>query len=196
VVDERPEPLTPSSGKGSFREREFEAFFREEYPHLVRFLLVSGASSVEEARDVAQDAFVAAFRDWDKLEAPAAWIRRVAMRGLLRQHARSRKGTDLAVRSLGPGPDIEQSAEQAVLGQDEEEQVFRLLDDLPPIQRKVFALRVDGLSATEIAAHLGKEPATVRQHLYQARRRLKRILNSYRASERSGVVSEDEDAPR
>ena len=51
-----------------------------------------------------------------------------------------------------------------------------MLSTLPPAQREVFELVLAELDAKEIADLLGKTPATIRQNLAHARRRLKAKL--------------------
>jgi RNA polymerase sigma factor (sigma-70 family) len=51
-----------------------------------------------------------------------------------------------------------------------------MLSALPPAQREVFELILAELDAKEIADLLGKTPATIRQNLAHARRRLKANL--------------------
>lgn len=166
-------PPTPLAPGGLSQMEEFSAFFDAEYHRLVRLILAAGAS-VEEARDVAQETFLLAFRQWNEVEHPAAWIRRVALRTLFKNQGRSRRGTELVARLPDPGP--EQSAEDTVVGLDEEAMVVRALRLLPPTQRQVMALVIDGLSPTEIAEVLGKTPTTIRSNLRLARKRLQQTL--------------------
>ena len=52
----------------------------------------------------------------------------------------------------------------------------QMLRHVPPAQREVFELVLAELDAKEIADLLGKTPATIRQNLAHARRRLKANL--------------------
>lgn len=74
-----------------------------------------------------------------------------------------------------------QNAEQTVLDEDGRS-VLRLLETLPPAQREVLALAVDGFTPTEIAELLGKTRAAVRKNLQFARERLKHEL-AFRSAE-------------
>lgn len=60
---------------------EFVAFFREEYPRLVRAaLLLTG--SPQEAEDLAQEALSRAFERWDQvgaMDSPTGYVYRTAM---------------------------------------------------------------------------------------------------------------------
>jgi DNA-directed RNA polymerase specialized sigma24 family protein len=59
----------------------FEAFYREEYPAVVA--LVYGLTGTAwSAEDLAQEAFLRAHNDWTRvggMEAPSAWVKRVAL---------------------------------------------------------------------------------------------------------------------
>jgi YVTN family beta-propeller protein len=54
----------------------FDAFYAREYPGLVRLALVLSGSR-HAAEDLAQDALLAAYRNWPQLVQPLAWTRRV-----------------------------------------------------------------------------------------------------------------------
>jgi DNA-directed RNA polymerase specialized sigma24 family protein len=58
----------------------FEHFYLEEYPGVVK-LVYALSGSRAAAEDIAQEAFLRAYRDWDRVgsyEHQAAWVRRVA----------------------------------------------------------------------------------------------------------------------
>jgi RNA polymerase sigma-70 factor (ECF subfamily) len=57
----------------------FEAFYVREYHAVVRLAYaLSGSRLVAE--DIAQEAFLRAFRDWHRIRHPSAWVRKVAVR--------------------------------------------------------------------------------------------------------------------
>jgi RNA polymerase sigma-70 factor (ECF subfamily) len=172
-----PEPrlpqLDPASDK-ALRDAEFTLFYAD-LPRLVGFLVVQGAHP-NLAADIAQDAMTEAYRQWDHLDAPLAWVRTVASR---RWWDRSRRDRIELPHEEIPEPGLLLSAEEA------EEITHRhtflaLLHGLPPLQRQVMAWTYDGYRPTEIAAVLGKPPATVRSALREARIALRR---TYRPDE-------------
>ena len=58
----------------------FDAFYRIEYPRVVALTYALGGRAAAE--DLAQEAFLRAHRDWERvgrMEAPRAWVRRVAV---------------------------------------------------------------------------------------------------------------------
>jgi RNA polymerase sigma-70 factor (ECF subfamily) len=144
----------------------FDTFFRTEYRRVVGLTLVlCGRRSVAE--ELAQDAFVAAFRHWDRVGAyddPAAWVRRVAVNlatSWLRRRTREvRALTRLASRRE------EESGGRSV----DDDEFWQAVRALPRRQAQCVALRyLDDQSTEEIAAVLGIAVTTVRVHLHAAR---------------------------
>jgi RNA polymerase sigma-70 factor (ECF subfamily) len=147
----------------------FDDLFRREFVPITRtaYLIVG---DWEVAREIAQDAFVQALRNWPKvqqLESPGGWARRVAIRDAVRSRARDTRGRTLPV-SAGPA-----SADTAALTLD----VRTALLTLPPRQRAVIALYyLDDLPVGEIAALLGCSNGTVKTHLARGRHALAELL--------------------
>ena len=151
----------------------FEHFYLEEYPGVVKLVYALSGSRVG-AEDIAQEAFLRAYRDWDRVgsyEHQAAWVRRVATNlatsGLRRRLAEARALTRLAGRrepALDPLP-----AEEADFG--------RALRALPRRQGQAVALfYVEDLSIQQIAMVLDCAEGTVKAHLAKARHTLAKRL--------------------
>lgn len=138
----------------------------------------------EEARDVVQLAFL---RLWDHRQrydprfSPNTWIYRIVT-NLAIDHLRSRKSrekTHEPVRlQLQRTQDDSHRRELSLLQQREVGAIFReLAGELSEKQRMVFLLReVEGLSSQEVAEIVGCQESTVRNHLFNARRTLRREL--------------------
>ncbi|MEU4171270.1 RNA polymerase sigma factor [Streptomyces sp. NPDC026665] len=169
----------------SGKESEYEAFFRAQFPRVVRYLLVLGAS-IQEATDAAQDGFVKLWSHWDQVRAPLAWVRRTAEReyvnSAVKQNRITTTDSDLALESLMP-PAPDDSWGTAREGQ-EVGSVLAMLKQLPPAQRRVFALLMDGLKPREIALELDMREATVRSHIRHGRERLRHLLEGGSVSSR------------
>jgi RNA polymerase sigma-70 factor (ECF subfamily) len=137
-------------GDGAGGERSFEQFFVAEYRRVVG-LAVALCRRPSIAEDLAQDAFVQAFRRWDRIcryDDPAAWVRRVvvnlAMSSLRR---RSREVRMLARVALRREPSTE-----LVVG---DEAFWSAVRDLPRREAQCVALRyLDDCSTAAIAAVL------------------------------------------
>jgi RNA polymerase sigma factor (sigma-70 family) len=159
----------------------FEHFYLEEYPRVVRLVYALSGSRVG-AEDIAQEAFLRAYRDWERVgsyEHQAAWVRRVAANlatsGLRRRLAEARALARLAARrepALEPLP-----AEEAEFG--------RALRALPRRQGQAVALfYVEDLSVPQIAVVLDCAEGTVKAHLAKARHTLARRLQLEQEEER------------
>jgi RNA polymerase sigma factor (sigma-70 family) len=152
----------------------FEQFYLEEYPRVVK-LAYALSGSRTGAEDIAQEAFLRAYRDWDRVgsyEHQAAWVRRVAANlatsGLRRRLLEARALARLAARrepTLDPLP-----AENA--------DFWRAVRTLPQRQAQAVALYYLGdLSIQQTASVLDCAEGTIRAHLAKARRTLARRLH-------------------
>lgn len=151
---------------------DFARFFRTEYPKVVKFVMYAGAN-FEEADDAVSQAMELAYASWPLLTNPPAWVRTVAVRRYFRnaQNDRRRSNVEAEVARL----DYHNRGLVSPSGEpDEYNRVLTVLRRLPPAQRAVMALCLDGYSPTEIATMLRQDPRTVRSNLRHARSRLRR----------------------
>lgn len=157
----------------------FEDFFAKEYRSVLGLAYVLSGNRWA-AEDLAQDAFLAAHREWSRvsgLERPDAWVRRVLANRSVSAFRRRAVEVRALVRLAGgqPGSLPELSAESA--------EFWREVRSLPRRQAQVVALfYLDDRSTAEIADVLDMAPGTVRKHLHDGRRRL---------AERLGVMGAD-----
>lgn len=140
-------------------------------------------SDAEEARDIAQLAFIRAWENLAKYDPTwsfSTWVYRIATNlaiDMLRARD-SRDRTHVAhLRVVGESVGPSAPAELA------EREVTRIFGELAkllsPTQRAAFVLReVEGQSTAEVAQVLGCTEATVRNHVFQARAVLRRELSS------------------
>jgi RNA polymerase sigma factor (sigma-70 family) len=163
--DERPGP-TPEP---------FETFYLREYPQVVG-LLHGLLGSRLVAEELAQETFLVAYRDWDRisrLDNPRAWVRKVAinqrgsfLRAYLRQQTRER---DTTIRY----------EEDSIKLADDHAEVWHAVRTLPPLQAQVIALHYyEDYSVAQVAAALGRAPGTIKAQLHQGRRKLARLLGA------------------
>lgn len=159
------------------RDVEFALFYLDDLAKLVGFLIVQGARP-SAAADLAQDAMTEAYRQWDSIDAPRSWVRTVASRKWWRRAERDQMEVPYDVL---PEPSALLSADESA--EIESRHTFvTIVRSLTPAQRQVMAWTYDGYRPTEIAALLGKDPATVRSTLRDARAALK---EKYRSTEES-----------
>lgn len=164
---------------------DFDTLYRGEWRAVVALgWTLSGSRLVGE--ELAQDAFLDAFRRWDHvgaLEAPGAWVRRaVANRAVShRRHLRvvaagtERLAGDAAAQQR-QGPDADGSLPDPAF--------WAAVRALPERQAQCIALRyLEDRGTDEIAAVLDMKPATVRVHLHRGRLALARTLEIADAEE-------------
>ena len=141
----------------------------------------------EEALDVAQEAFVKAFRSLPKFKGESAfytWLFRITMNVALdRKRQRTARAKSLGTDDVPPeewertavatdaSPDDEaESAERRV-------RIGRALETLPEHHRSIIILSdIEGLSYREIAEVLAIPMGTVMSRLHNARKRLRVVL--------------------
>lgn len=149
--------------------------------------LVRGMVPEHDAEDVAQDAFLKAYRklpEFDERSRFYTWVYRIASNTALdwRKRERYRRHGDLpetqagedALPSDDPGPrtaahrhELRSAIDTAIAG-------------LPPNYHEIVVLReVQGLSYEEIAATLEISKGTVESRLFRARERLRAALKEW-----------------
>lgn len=148
-------------------ERAFDAVFTAEYAGLVRLAtVVCGDPAVAE--EVTQDAFAAAWRRWDRLDRPGAYVQRAVVNGAVdatRRRGRAER-RDRSLRVVAPTSSPPPT-----------DPLWDLLDALPPAQRQAVVLRYHAdLTVPEIAELLGRTLNTVKSDLHRAMRTLAKEL--------------------
>jgi RNA polymerase sigma-70 factor (ECF subfamily) len=144
----------------------------------------------EDARDVVQLAFL---RVWRKVRGFRRgsefdpWFHRIVVNLSIdfvrRESARRRGQTDWARQSMPEAGRSEGASPSEVPKGLQVQEVSRIFDELasclPPRQRAIFALReMEGMSTETVARVLGVRSSTVRNHLFQARTTLRRLLSA------------------
>jgi RNA polymerase sigma-70 factor (ECF subfamily) len=159
-----------------------ELITRKTRPLLQLVLRMLG--DMEEARDIVQVTFFKVWenrRKFDERWSPNTWIYRIAS-NLAIDHLRSRKCREKSQEPvrlhLRQAADSSAQRDFARLQQNEVASIFReLAVELTEKQRMAFMLReVEGLSSQEVAVILDCRESTVRNHLFNARRILRKEL--------------------
>jgi len=170
-------------------ERRFAAFVgtHVERARRLAWRLVGGDEAAAE--DVAQEAFVRAWRGLGRFRDEAklvTWFYRI----LVRQAANHRRWR--AVRSLWSGTAAEDAADPSPRAAGDpvlRRRIGAALERLTRGQREVFVLiHLEGFTISETAALLGKAEGTVKSHLHRALCSLREQLADL-AGERGGAES-------
>lgn len=147
---------------------DFESFYRSEYRSVVGLAYVLSGSRIA-AEDIAQDAFLAAHRQWERIgryDKPEAWVRRVVS-NLSVSLFRTRMREAAALARLKPKahylPELPLH----------DAEFWKTVRSLPRRQAQSIALfYVEDLAVKDIAEILECSEATVRVHLHKGRRNL------------------------
>jgi RNA polymerase sigma factor (sigma-70 family) len=164
---------------------ELSSFFAAHDRWLFGHAFLRTRGDRELAADLVQDTFEAAARAWTRLRRRAGGQQRAWLLGTLankdisdfrRREAFRRKQPDIAARYRGATSDTAARALNSIAL----ERARKLIEDMPPRQKKVALMRwQDHMKASEIAAELGIAENTVHAHLHTARGKLVAGLERY-----------------
>jgi RNA polymerase sigma-70 factor (ECF subfamily) len=146
----------------------FEAAVRPHYANLVRRLVVV-LGDENDAQDVAQEAYLRAFRSWDRFAGGdvRAWLYTIALRLAFNQLRRHRRWL-AAVQRIEPRAWTDAS----------DPDLWAALGTLDPRTRTALLLNVvDGYTQREIGTILGVPEGTVASWLSRGRATLRRELD-------------------
>jgi RNA polymerase sigma-70 factor (ECF subfamily) len=155
----------------------FRVFYDSHYgPVLAIAYALSG--SWPAAEEAAQEAFLRAFREWDRVsgfDRPDSWVRTVAANlarsRLRRLAAELRAVTRLSSRTS----DRYEDAQLPAMSQ----QVWAAVRSLPRRQAEVVVLHyLEDASVDDVATTLGIAAGTVKAHLHHARKNLAKKLDT------------------
>jgi len=147
----------------------------ERHQRLVFGVALARCGDPALAEDVAQDAFVTAWRDLERLhdaDRVGSWVAGIA-RNLASNAARARRRADAPVPEPLPVPTPEDEA----LGREDREFLQRALAEVPVAHREALVLYyLEGESIAHIAASLGVREDLVKQRLSRGRRALRETV--------------------
>jgi len=169
------EAETPSSG--AMRATEpFERFYEREFRSVVGLAYALSGSRVA-SEDLAQEAFIAAHRNWEKVgsyDKPEAWVRRVVSNLSVSRFRRRATEVKALTRLAGFGNQTTSLPELP----DEADEFWSNVRKLPKRQAQVIALHyLEDRPVSEIAEILDCSPSTVKVHLHKGRHRLAERLD-------------------
>ena len=143
----------------------FEAFYAREYRPVVALAYALTGDSAE-AEDLAQEAFIAAYRSWDSIDHPARWVRSAISNKAMSWWRRSYSAKRATKLMYQPDQGIVELPADS-------NDFWRQVRELPRRQAQVIALYyLDDQSTEEVAVTLGCATSTVRIHLTRGRRAL------------------------
>ncbi|MDH7492721.1 MAG: sigma-70 family RNA polymerase sigma factor [Candidatus Saccharicenans sp.] len=141
-----------------------------------------------EAEDACQDMVVQMLKHWDRVDLNRnlkSWAFTILYRKCLDQLKKRRRFLNFFHRAAA---DYTAALEDRLENRLEESISEALLSQLRPAERTcLFLWAREGYSSEEIAGIMGCSPGTVRVHLFQARRKLKKLME--RGNEKKAPVS-------
>lgn len=164
----------------------FRRMFNELYPRLVRSLLREFRRlSEEDARDIAQDAFVRVLKSMsDPIHNEWALLRVTARRLAINEVTRNVPGLDL--EAVPTPTDSRPDPEESLLDREMVERLADCIEALPEGTRICLLHRQSGLKYAAIAALLGVSIDAVKSRLHYAREKLRECVGVDPPPEQAG----------
>ena len=165
------------------RDSDFTKLIQEHHASL-RYFIQSLGVNPAWVDDVAQDAFLIAYRKWPSLEGdlenPGAWLRSIArnvvQNELAKQNRRRRlMDENLTTLLLQAGESESRSSTEDLM--DRQEALRKCISKLSERARRILEFRyVNDLNSGEIGSEFDMKPAAVRKLLFHSRQTLANCL--------------------
>ena len=142
----------------------------------------------EDAEDVAQDAFLSAYRAFDRFRGdarPTTWLYRITVNAALMRLRKTKLARSLTHTAIDEVevPDWSQTPDRAAQNSELQDKLRQGLDRLDPDLRAAVVLRdVQGLSNAEAAEALDLSVPALKSRLHRARVLLRQFLSDYAAT--------------
>ncbi len=147
----------------------FEQLYHDRFKEMSRLATVMGAGP-QGAFDITQDAFIALYRHWDKVDNPLAYVRRCIVNSCHSSSRRRGRGERAMARAANGADTTVHLASN---------ELADVLAKLPERQRAAIVLRhYLGLRDADIAEVLGCAPGTVASLVHRGLATMKEVLPS------------------
>jgi RNA polymerase sigma-70 factor (ECF subfamily) len=156
----------------------FRSLYDEHYDRVVGFLVRMGVAR-EDAREIAQDAYMRVYSNMSSVRQPAALLYTTARNLALNRHrdAHTQKRNVVSVPLDDANPVAgTPTAEDRVIREEQRAQLAKAIGELPKGTRQALLLRLKGLSYKEIAEVLGISVNGVKSRIHDAKVRLREQL--------------------
>ena len=159
------------------------------YQHKVMHLVSRYVKSSGDVADVTQEAFIKAYRALPSFRGDSAfytWLYRIAVntaKNYLVSQGRKPPGSDIDAQEAdyydgGEALHDNSTPERALLSNEIETTLFRIVDKLPEDLRMAITLReMEGLSYEEIAVVMDCPVGTVRSRIFRAREAIDKVIH-------------------
>jgi RNA polymerase sigma-70 factor (ECF subfamily) len=159
----------------------------ERYEKRAYWVAYNMVHSHEEARDIAQEAFLRVYRSIDRFKLKMnfyTWLYQIVMNLSVDSLRRQAVFRPASLDSVGERSNAQEEPDAGIERTELRETLRRVLDRLAPKYKAVITLRdIEGLSCKEIAEIVGCTHATVRWRLHRARIILRKLLDRDKGGE-------------
>lgn len=154
----------------------------------------------EDARDAVQDAFLNAFKSFDRFEGNSklsTWLHRIAVNAALMKLRTRKRKPEQSIEAMLPSFLVDGHHQERFASWDEpvdkaleraeiRDIVRKKIEELPDSYRTVLVLRdIEGLDTEEAAKMLGLSPNAAKIRLHRARQALRTLLSPHFRSQAS-----------
>ncbi len=171
---------TQAAGSGS----EFDTLV-EEQTDFVYNVAYRMMGNPHDAEDVVQDAFLSAYRAWDRFRGearPSTWLYRITVNAALMRLRKNKRGSQVTQMGLDDVEivDWSQVPERGAANSELRDRLWEGIGLLPPDLKAAVVLRdVEGLSNAEAADAIEISVSALKSRLHRARVLLRKHLSGY-----------------
>jgi RNA polymerase sigma-70 factor (ECF subfamily) len=175
-------------------QRAFKSLV-ERYQRKVYAVALGMLKDKEDARDVAQEAFVKVYRYLDHFKGDASfytWLYRITVNiciDVMRKKGNAREDVefdetiahDTAEANIGAlGTMLGTNPQKSALRKELADKILAALEQVPPKHREILLLReIEGMSYEDLSRTLQIPKGTVMSRLFHARLKVQKVLNEY-----------------
>lgn len=164
----------------------------ERYEGMVFDLTHQYADQTEDAEDLAQDVFLKAFEQIDKLREPdrfASWLYGIAINHCRDYAKNARRETYAFAHTEQEDSDVvdtnELAQDEALISDEQGEQLWAALEELSSTYATAFLLKYrDGLTYKAMSKRLDASVSALKVRVHRARKKLRTILEPYHEESR------------
>ncbi|GAA4138442.1 sigma-70 family RNA polymerase sigma factor [Sphingobacterium kyonggiense] len=153
---------------------QFEELYANYWDKIYR-LCLGYINNPDQAKDLAQETFIAAWKQLDNFRHEASigtWLYRIASNTCLRQIQIDMRMPKVDFPVQFPEPEV-QSIEQEI------QLLYRFISELPELDRIIISLELEGIKQADIAEVVGIKEGNVRVKIHRIKEKLTQKFKSH-----------------
>ena len=159
------------------KDRKYQKSLFEKYSADMMAISLRYARDEDDAKDILQKGFIKVFGKFEMFNGEGTlrgWIQSIIVRTAIDHYRKQQREAKVVVAEMD---DVEDGADAIIETEIAAEDIIKVIQTLPHIQRTVFNLfALEGFSHKEIAEELGITEGTSKWYLCEARKKLKKQL--------------------